>query len=75
LLRQLWQEWLVLARHIGNFQARVLITLVYFTLILPFGLVVTYSRDVLRMKRVPANRAWLERVTRDFDLEQARRQG
>lgn len=75
MLRQLWQEWLVLARHIGNFQARVLITLVYFTLILPFGLVVAFVADTLRMKRVPANRAWLERSTRDLDLEQARKQG
>ncbi len=75
MLRQLWQEWLVLARHIGNFQARVLITLVYFTLILPFGLIVANFRDILRMKRAPGNRAWLERSTRDLDLEQARKQG
>lgn len=75
MLRHLWQEWLILARHIGNFQARVLITLVYFTLILPFGLALAWFTDTLRMKPAPANRAWLERTTRDRDLEQARKQG
>ncbi len=75
MLRQLWQEWLVLARHIGNFQARVLITLVYFTFILPFGLVSALFADTLRMKRVPAGAVWQERSTRDLDLEQARKQG
>lgn len=75
MLRHLWQEWLVLARHIGNFQARVLITLVYFTLILPFGLAVALFGDTLRMKRAAAGHGWLGRSTRDLDLERARRQG
>lgn len=75
MLRQLWQEWLVLARHIGNFQARVLITLVYFTLILPFGLASALFGDTLRMKRTPAGTVWQERSTRDLDLDGARKQG
>ena len=75
MLRHLWQEWLVLARHIGNFQARVLITLVYFTLILPFGLAVALFGDTLRMKRGAAGHGWLARATRDLDMERARRQG
>lgn len=75
MLRHLWQEWLVLARHIGNFQARVLITLVYFTLILPFGVAVALFADTLRMKRGAAGHGWLSRTTRDLDMERARRQG
>ncbi len=75
MLRQLWQEWKILARHIGNFQARVLITLVYFTLILPFGLGVSLFADPLQMKRPRAASHWLSRETRDLNLERAKTQG
>ncbi|NOX61673.1 MAG: hypothetical protein GXP42_06975 [Chloroflexi bacterium] len=76
MLRQLWQSWLVQARHIGHFQARALITLVYFTLLLPFGLlVVLFSDPLLLRPRDQRVSAWLPRETRDRTLEDARRQG
>ncbi|MCS7039219.1 MAG: hypothetical protein RMN24_06660 [Anaerolineae bacterium] len=75
MLRRLWHEWLILARHIGSFQARVLITLVYFTLILPFGLLVRLLSDPLRRKAGQGNTMWQARATYDLDLERARRQG
>lgn len=75
MLRRLWHEWLILARHIGSFQARVLITLVYFTLIAPFGLLVRLLSDPLQRKVGARTTMWRSRATYDRNLERARRQG
>ncbi|MCO6453073.1 MAG: hypothetical protein J5I90_19980 [Caldilineales bacterium] len=76
-LRQIWQNWVYQARFIGSFQARALITLVYFTALLPFGLLSRLFSDPLKIK--PAHdrtdTAWLSRRTRDLDLDTAHRQG
>lgn len=75
MFRNLWQSWLHLARHIGNFQARALITLVYFVLIMPFGILARRFSDPLRLKRPQTDSAWLARETGDLTLDQAQRQG
>jgi len=75
LLRSLWSEWKRVARHIGSFNARALITLVYFTLLAPFGLIYHYFADVLQVKHSPEGSAWHNREMSDPDLEKATRQG
>jgi len=70
--RRLWQAWKRLAHRIGNIQARVLLTLVYGILIFPFGLVVRWLADPLRIKRRPGT--WLEHPDDPTHLEWARRQ-
>ena len=37
-LKALWSAWKRLAHKIGNFQARVLLTILYAIVVLPFGL-------------------------------------
>ncbi|HEY52390.1 MAG TPA: hypothetical protein G4N94_02930 [Caldilineae bacterium] len=75
MLRNLWSEWLRIARHIGSFNARALITLVYFTLLAPFGLLYHAVADVLHVKKQPSGSVWLNRPPTATDLETARRQG
>ena len=75
MLRSLWSEWTRLARHIGSFNARALITLVYFTLLAPFGLIYHFFADVLQVKNPPQGGSWQNRETRDLDIEEATRQG
>jgi hypothetical protein len=75
MLRKLWQEWLRIARHIGNFNARALITLVYFTLLAVFGIASRLLSDPLSIKKRPGPSAWLARATNDIDIESAQRQG
>lgn len=53
----------------------MLITLVYFTLILPFGLLVRLVSDPLHRQPGQGNTMWQARATYDRDLERARRQG
>ena len=50
LLRGLWEGWKRVAKKIGNFQARVLLAIFYFTLFCPFALVVRWSSDPLALK-------------------------
>ncbi len=75
MFRRLWHEWLILARHIGSFQARVLITLVYFTLLVPFGLLARLLSDPLQHRARAQTTMWRSRATYDRDLAHARRQG
>lgn len=74
MLRQLWQRWLVLARKIGTFQSRILLTLFYFVFVTPFGLLVRVLSDPLHSKAQPTASGWQERTTRDIDMAAARRQ-
>ena len=60
VLRKLWQGWKRIGQFLGDILARVVLTLFYFTLFLPFGLGVTLLSDPLRTRKT-ASRAWLPR--------------
>jgi len=72
MLKRIWQAWKRLAQKIGNFQARVLLTIIYSVLILPFGLAVRLFSDPLRIKRRPE--AWLDHGEDPNTMDWARRQ-
>ncbi len=67
-----WQAWKRLAHKIGNFQARVLLTIIYATVVLPFGLLVRLFSDNLLIKSRPTK--WIERSPEVYDLDWARKQ-
>jgi len=71
-LKHIWEGWKYIAQKIGNFQARLLLTIVYFILVLPFGLAVRWFSDPLRIKRPPAQ--WLDYADAVGDVEGAKRQ-
>ena len=72
-LKKLWVAWKRIAHRIGDFQARVLLTLIYAVLVLPFGLAIRLFSDALKIKKRPAK--WIEHPHDVIDLEWARRQG
>jgi hypothetical protein len=72
-LKKLWEVWKELAHKIANFQARVLLTLMYSILVLPFGLMVRWFSDSLHTKKRTV--AWLNHPPIPNDLTEARRQG
>ena len=72
MLKNAWQTWKRIARAIGNFQARVILTIFYAVLVFPFGIVVRLFFDPLRIKSRPTQ--WLERADSAFDLQWAKRQ-
>jgi hypothetical protein len=65
--------WKKFGRAIGNFNARVLLTLLYAIVILPFGLVVRFFSDSLHTKKRP--QAWFDHPPIPNTLDEARRQG
>lgn len=69
------QSFKEILKYIGDFQARLLLTLFYFTLALPFGLLARWGIDPLGLRRpLPAASAWQARRTYDTDLPAAQRQ-
>jgi hypothetical protein len=74
LLRKFWQAWKRLGQFLGDAVARVVLTVFYFTLFVPFGLGVTLLSDPLRMRRPSRQGLWLSRQTGDRSIEDAHRQ-
>jgi hypothetical protein len=71
-LKSLWEGWKKIAHKIGNFQARVLLTVFYAVLVLPFGLAARFFSDPLRIKKRPTE--WLDHPDVPTDMEWARKQ-
>jgi len=71
-LKRFWKAWKRLAHRIGNFQARLLLTLLYLALVFPFGLAVRLFSDPLRIRQRPAR--WLDRDDSAADMNTALRQ-
>ena len=69
-----WARWMELSQKAANLQARIVLTIFYFTIAVPFGLMRTYFGDPLKVRRSSQPRAWLPRQTRDLTLDDARRQ-
>ncbi len=72
MLKRIWEAWKRLAHKIGNFQARLLLTVFYAVVVLPFGLAVRFFADPLRIKRRPAE--WLDHPEAPGSLDAAQRQ-
>ncbi len=73
LRTKLWEGWKKIGHAIGDFQARVLLTVIYSVLIMPFGLLVRCFADSLHSKKRTVE--WLDHPARPNDLNEARRQG
>ncbi len=70
-----WRAWMDIAAHIGDFQARLLLTAFYFTVAMPVGLLLTLGGDPLQIRRQAGQPRWLARpLEAQADLGRARRQ-
>ena len=70
----LWQAWKRFARRMGNYQSRLLMALLYFTLLLPFGLGVRLLSDPLQIKRRSASNWQAKQLPVKPTLQEAARQ-
>ncbi|MCB0166413.1 MAG: hypothetical protein KDI79_19440 [Anaerolineae bacterium] len=71
--KKLWAGWKRFGEMIGNFLARIVLTLFYFTFFVPFAIGVRLLSDPLNIKELPAE-LWRPRTTGDQQLEEALRQ-
>ena len=74
LLRRTWERWKAIAHVIGNFQARLLLTVFYFVVVPPFALIVKALKDPLRLRPSGGESFWVERPEREGSETSARRQ-
>ena len=51
MIKSFWEKWQRVARKIGDFQARVILTVLYFVMIGPFALIVRWGADPLSLKK------------------------
>jgi hypothetical protein len=74
LLKSTWEAWKRFGRKLGDFQARLILSLFYFIIIAPFSLLVRFFSDPLTLKPRTA-RGWIVRSdTKGTALERASQQ-
>jgi hypothetical protein len=67
-----WNAWKRIAQRIGNFQARVLLTILYAVVVLPFGLMSRLFSDSLQIKKRPTQ--WIDHPADVHDMSWAQKQ-
>jgi hypothetical protein len=73
-VKKLWAKWKAFAQIVGDFQARILLTLIYFIIVTPFGVLVRVLSDPLKLKHTPHSSTWFPKPAEGATLENARRQ-
>lgn len=69
-----WQALNQGARTVGDYQAKIILSVLYILLIIPVGWVARWSEDALGLRRRPGSSHWLDRQPTDTDIRGARRQ-
>ena len=69
-MKKLWEGWKELAGYIGDFQSRFILTVFYFTIMVPFALLARMAGASLE---APLD-GWQSRTEAETELEQARKQ-
>jgi hypothetical protein len=73
LVENVWYHWREFGQFLGNWLGRVVLTLFYFTVFVPFGLGVRLLGDPLHIKKQP-EQLWRPRETGDQSLKDVLRQ-
>ena len=74
LLKKLWRSWGNFSKRMGNFQSRIILSLLFFILVSPFALAVKIFSDPLRIKYRSNESHWLPKMKTEVGQEQFRRQ-
>jgi hypothetical protein len=59
-LKSAWETWKSFAHKLGDFQARLMLSILYFIIVAPFSLLVCFFSDPLSLKPGTA-RGWIVR--------------
>jgi hypothetical protein len=70
-----WKRLNVIAAIVGDVQGRLIATLFYFTIFLPFGIGSRLFSDPLRLQRNANQDSWLSRQPIPTELDAAKKQG
>ena len=70
-----WERMKIITSIIGDIQGRLISTLMYFTIVVPFGVISTLVTDPLQRKGENVHPSWGKRDPVDNHLDSAMRQG
>lgn len=70
-----WARFNVITTIMGDVQGRLIATLFYYTILLPFGIGSRLFTDPLQQKVDVKERTWTERHALPTDIESAHKQG
>lgn len=73
-MQNLWEWWKRAARKIGDFQARILLTLFYCIFFFPFALAIRFLSDPLSIKNNDSPTWGIKPQAEGSFLEQAKKQ-
>ena len=73
-LQIIWSVWKKFGEVIGDFVARFVLTVFYFTVLVPFGIGVQMFGDPLKLKRTTSDVRWQIRGKVEVSLDSFRRQ-
>ena len=73
LIKDFWHGWKAFGQFLGDWLARVVLTVFYFSILVPFGIGVRLFGDPLHIKSIPTP-LWRPRETGDQTLEETLRQ-
>ena len=59
MFKKIWERWKIIARKIGDFNARLILTLFYFIIITPFAFILKTFTDPLQLKN-KNHKGWQE---------------
>ena len=71
-LKNFSQRWQKVAKQIGDFQARLILSLFYILIVLPIGLISRTFSDPLALKKTAAH--WNAKASSPPQMDDARRQ-
>ncbi len=71
---KIWEVWKRIGKPIGDFIGRAFLTIFFFTIFLPFALLVRLFKDPLLIRSKKINTFWIVRNSSNPSLEDSLRQ-
>jgi len=75
IIQLAWNRFKIITAIIGDVQGRLIATLFYFTILVPFGVMSRLLSDPLRLKTLAGDFSWLDRPAVPEELDAAQKQG
>ncbi|MGE5060725.1 MAG: hypothetical protein ACM3N3_15900 [Betaproteobacteria bacterium] len=72
--KRLWERWNRIAKAIGDFQARLILSVFYFIIVGPFALILRWAADPLSLKKGAAQAWRVKTESKDPPLKRAMNQ-
>ena len=71
-LQKFWHAWKRFGQFMGDLIGRLVLTVFYFTLFMPFGLGVRFFGDPMALRPTSPSK-WLQRTSKDLTIDDTRR--